>query len=310
MSLASNKSIIMKQLLFFCTLFALGLFGCAEPESTADAYGNFETEATNISAEVNGKLLHLQVDEGQKLKAGQSIGLIDTTSFHLQKEQLRARLQALRGKVQNVDAQIDVQQAQRTNLLREQERLQKLVADNAATPKQLDDLNGQLAVIEKQIAATKSQNSQMNSSILSEKAPIEAQIHILEDQIQRCYLTNPMDGIVLAQYARPHEMIGAGMPLYSIAPMQELILRAYASGPQLTEIQLGQQVTVRIDASAKEYKDYPGTITWISAEAEFTPKTIQTREERTNLVYAFKVKVPNDGSLKLGMPAEVIWSKK
>ncbi|MCB0642377.1 MAG: HlyD family efflux transporter periplasmic adaptor subunit [Phaeodactylibacter sp.] len=290
-------------------LFLLLLAGCRQETNLANAYGNFETESTKISSEANGKLLSFTVEEGQKLEKGATIGLVDTTHLHLQRQQLKATLQSFGQKLQNADAQIAVLKAQKDNLLREQDRLTKLVADKAATPQQLDDINGKIDVIDRQIAAAKSQNSQANTSISSGRDPVAAQIAVLDDQIRKCYLNNPVAGTVLAKYAREAEMVGMGSPLYSIASLNELNLRAYVSGTQLSEIAIGKQVTVRVDDGAEGFRDYPGTIAWIADEAEFTPKTIQTKEERTTLVYAIKVRVKNDGKLKIGMPGEVYWDQ-
>ena len=290
-------------------LLALGLLlaSCQQEPNSADAYGNFETESTRIASEANGKLIQFNVEEGQNLKAGELIALVDTTLLHLQRLQLKASIGTIGNKLQNADAQIAVLQSQKENLIREQKRLEKLIADNAATPQQLDDISGKIKVIDRQIAATKSQNQQVNTSINSEKSPVEAQIAVLDEQIRKCYIKNPITGTVLAKYARNAEMVGMGTPLYAIAPLDHLYLRAYVSGEQLSEIAIGQEVKVSVDDATTDLRDYTGTISWIANQAEFTPKTIQTKEERTTLVYAFKIKVKNDGTLKIGMPGEVRW---
>lgn len=300
----------MKSSSLFFLLLAVSLTACRENGDTADAYGNFEAQEVIVSAEGNGELLRFDVEEGQKLPAGQPIGLIDTTQLHLKRQQLRASIQALTGKTQEVQPQIDVLMEQKQNLKREEKRLQALVADNAATQKQLDDIQGQIEVVEKQIAAARSQNNELNQSILAEIAPLQAQIDVVNDQIRRCYINNPIDGTVLLKLAEPHEIAAMGKPLYTIARMDELELRAYISGAQLPHIKLGQEVEVLIDEDEEANRSLTGTISWISDKAEFTPKTIQTKEERVNLVYAFKVKVKNDGSLKIGMPGEVVLEKK
>ncbi len=300
----------MKAFSFFLLAAAFFLTACQDNGDTADAYGNFEAQEVIVSAEGNGELLRFDVEEGQKLPAGQPIGLIDTTQLHLKRQQLRASIQALTGKTQEVQPQIDVLMEQKQNLKREEKRLQALVADNAATQKQLDDIQGQIEVVEKQIAAARSQNNELNQSILAEIAPLQAQIDVVNDQIRRCYINNPIDGTVLLKLAEPHEIAAMGKPLYTIARMDELELRAYISGAQLPHIKLGQEVEVLIDEDEEANRSLTGTISWISDKAEFTPKTIQTKEERVNLVYAFKVKVKNDGSLKIGMPGEVVLEKK
>lgn len=300
----------MKSSSLFFLLLAVSLTACRENGDTADAYGNFEAQEVIVSAEGNGQLLHFAPEEGQQLQAGQLAGLIDTTQLHLKRLQLQASIQAVTGKTQEVQPQINVLLEQKQNLLREEKRLQALVADNAATPKQLDDVQGQIEVVDKQIAATLSQNKNLNRGILAEISPLQAQISVVEDQIRRCYIINPIDGTVLLKLAEPYEMAAVGKPLYTIANMDELNLRAYISGAQLPDIKLGQEVEVLIDVDEENNRSLPGTINWISDKAEFTPKTIQTKEERVNLVYAFKVKVKNDGSLKIGMPGEVVLGKK
>ncbi|WP_282784110.1 HlyD family secretion protein [Phaeodactylibacter xiamenensis] len=288
-------------------LALLPLAACQDNEATSDAYGKFEAREVIISAEASGKLIQFDVEEGQQLKAGELVGLIDTTLLHLQREQLRAKIRAVTGKTQDAEPQVRVLQERRQNLLREERRLKALIADKAAPAKQLDDLQGQLEVIDKEIDAIRAQSQTANRGILSEIAPIEAQIEVVEEQIRRSYIYNPVSGTVLLQLAEPYEMTAAGKPLYTIAPLEELELRAYVSGAQLPELKLGQEVTVLVDQDAESNRSLSGTISWIADEAEFTPKTVQTKEERVNLVYAFKVKVKNDGRLKMGMPGEVVF---
>jgi HlyD family secretion protein len=288
-------------------LALLPLAACQNNEATSDAYGKFEAREVIVSAEADGKLIQFDVEEGQQLKAGELVGLIDTTLLHLQREQLRAKIRAVTGKTQDAEPQVRVLQERKQNLLREERRLKALIADKAAPAKQLDDLQGQLEVIDKEIDAIRAQSQTANRGILSEIAPIEAQIEVVEEQIRRSYIYNPVSGTVLLQLAEPYEMTAAGKPLYTIAPLEELELRAYVSGAQLPELKLGQEVTVLVDQDAESNRSLPGTISWIADEAEFTPKTVQTKEERVNLVYAFKVKVKNDGRLKMGMPGEVVF---
>jgi HlyD family secretion protein len=288
-------------------LALLPLAACQENENQSDAYGKFEAREIIVSAEANGKLVSFQVEEGQALEAGTLVGLVDTTLLHLQREQLKAKIRAITGKTQDAEPQVRVLKERKQNLLREERRLQALIADKAAPAKQLDDLQGQIEVVEKEIAAIRSQNQTVNRGILAEIAPIEAQIEVVEEQIRRSYLYNPVSGTVLLQLAEPHEMTAAGKPLYTIAPLEELELRAYVSGAQLPGLKLGQEVTVLVDQDAESNRSLKGTVSWIADEAEFTPKTVQTKEERVNLVYAFKVKVKNDGRLKMGMPGEVVF---
>ena len=200
----------MKASSLLLLLAALLLSSCQENGDIADAYGNFEAREVIVSAEGSGQLLRFSVEEGQELQAGQLIGLIDTTPLHLKRRQLRASIQAVGGKTQEVQPQVDVLQEQKQNLLREEKRLKALVADNAATPKQLDDIQGQIEVVDKQIAATLSQNKNLNQGILAEIAPLQAQIEVVEDQIRKCYVVNPIDGAVLLKLAEPYEMAAMG----------------------------------------------------------------------------------------------------
>jgi HlyD family secretion protein len=191
------------------------------------------------------------------------------------------------------------------NLEREKNRVEKLLADDAATPKQLDDLSGQLDVLEQQIKTAREQARLANKALMSEKDPLGAQRRVLDDQIRKCYVYNPEPGTVLTKYAELHEVVRFGSPLYKLANLDYLTLRAYISGDQLGSLKIGQEVSVLVDAPGGEKRSLKGNISWVADEAEFTPKTIQTREERISLVYAVKVRVPNDGSLKIGMPGEL-----
>ncbi len=290
------------------TAILLLAYSCQPEAQQADAYGNFEARETTVAAEQPGRLLFLNAKEGETLKAGELIGLTDTSALHLQRQQLKARIQAVRGKTRDAEPQVSVLLEKKDHALREVRRVQALLAANAATTKQLDDLEAQIKLIDREVGALRAQNQTANQGILSEIAPLEAQLDIIDDQIRRCYLYNPVDGTVLLQLAEPFEFAPAGRPLYTIAYLGELELRAYLSGEQLAEASLGQKVKVGVDGGGDSLIYFDGQISWIAAEAEFTPKTVQTREERINLVYAFKVKVPNDGRLKAGMPGEVYWA--
>lgn len=285
-------------------LFALS--ACTENESLSDAYGNFEATSTTVSAQASGQLLFIDVAEGEVIPAGKLIGLVDTTQMHLQRLQLEAQLRTFGKQVRTAAPDIAVYEDQKRNLIRERDRTKRLVEAKAATSRQLDELNGQIEVINRQIAAVQSKTNEVNRGLLSGKDPIRAQIEVIDNQIAKAYIYNPIRGTVMTKLAENSEIVGMGSPLYRIADMDTLILRAYSGSVQLQRASLGQQVDVLIDAGADAYDQLSGTITWISDRAEFTPKTIQTKEERTNLVYAIKVAVPNPkGRLKLGMPAEV-----
>ncbi len=288
------------------SFFAMLILGsCTNDEKRADAYGNFESTSTIVSAEANGKLLFFPVEEGQNLKAGALIAIVDTTALVLQKQQLLSRIKTIRAKTQDPGPQIDIFKEQKATLLYEQDRVKKLLADNAATPKQLDDIKAQVAIVDKQIDAAQRQAKLANTGILSEIDPVLAQIEVLEEQIRKCYVYNPVDGTVLTKLAEPSEIVAFGKPLYRIANLETLTLRAFVSGNQLSSVKLGQEVEVLTDGPAETMNSQKGTVSWVADNAEFTPKSIQTKEERVNLVYAIKVKVKNDGSLKIGMPGEV-----
>ncbi len=298
----------MKIHILTLSLTAISLFAaCGQQEETADAYGNFEADEVRVSAQQAGPILRLALEEGQTLQKNAEVGLIDTTALSLQRQQLISAMQALHAKLRDPSPEIEVLKKQKSVLLKERKRLEKLIEGKAATTKQLDDLDGQLAVIEQKIQAARANAQQVNRGILAEEAPLRAKLASLEDQIKRCHILNPTKGRVLSKTAEAGELAAPGKTLYVLAPMDTLILRAYVSATQLPEIKENMKVTVSIDAPDGGYYDYPGRITWISSEAEFTPKIVQTKEERVNLVYAIKIAVPNDGKLKLGMPAEVNW---
>lgn len=296
---------------FFIINILVLLFSCKKEATRSDAFGNFEAVETIVSAEANGKLLFLKANEGEPLKAGELVALVDTTLLHLQKQQLLASLGTIGKKQQDPNPQIAVLEEQKRNLIRERDRVKRLLADKAATPKQLDDMNGQIEVVDAQIKAARRTAGTANTGILGEKDPVLAQIKVLGEQIRRCYIYNPLDGVVLTKIAEASEVVGFGSPLYKIAALDTLELRAYISGDQLPSLKIGQTVSVLIDQSGGGVRTLPGMVSWISSKSEFTPKTIQTKEERVNLVYAFKVKVANgDGALKIGMPGEVRFSSQ
>lgn len=290
-------------------LAALGfLAACRPEEKSADAYGNFEVDAVTVGAQANGALVFFDVAEGENLAGGQWIGLVDTTTLYLQKLQLLATRRALGQKTQDPQPQIEVLKEQKRALEREKARFEALVADKAATPKQLDDLKSQLDVVNQQIEAARSQANRANKGILSESDPLDAQIKVVEEQIRKCYVYNPVGGTVLTKIAEPGEVVGFGSPLYRIAKLDTLMLRAYVSGDQLGQLKIGQKLAVKVDEGKEQMRSLTGRLAWIAQQSEFTPKTIQTREERVNLVYAVKIAVANDGSLKVGMPGEVYFN--
>ncbi len=293
---------------------------CNTDNNKADATGTFEADEVIVSSEVAGKIISLDIEEGQGIPRNKVVGSIDAENLVLQKEQVEASIRALREKTSDVNPQVillqdqlKVQQSQLSNFIHERKRIENLLKQDAATGKQLDDINSQIIVLQRQMSVTRQQInvqqsnvSTQNRSVLSEGEPLSKRAEQINDQIERAKITNPVNGTVLTKYAEAGEITSPGKALYKIADLSTITLRAYISGSQLSEVKLGQKVVVRVDKGADDYKDYPGTLTWISDKAEFTPKTIQTKDERANLVYAAKVKVKNDGFLKIGMYGEVL----
>lgn len=290
------KHIHLIILLFLVTT----IFSCNSNGDKADGYGNFEATETTISAEANGKLLTFNIDEGDILDKNQLVGVIDTIQLSLKRDQLLATKNTIFSKSRNVLSQREVLKKQLGVAINDQNRIENLVRANAATTKQLDDINGQIDILKQQMQSVETQNA----PIVNEVKNIEVQIQQIEDQIIKSIIRNPIKGTVLVKYAEPNEITVFGKPLYKIADLDEMILRVYISETQLATIKVGQNVTVKIDAG-EQLKSYNGKVSWISDKAEFTPKIIQTKEERVNLVYAVKILVKNDGSLKIGMPAEM-----
>ncbi len=284
-------------------LIAASLTSCDATNGRADGYGNFEATEVTISAEHNGKLLQFDVNEGDLLPNGKHIGTIDTIALHLKREQLKISKIVVGSKSKGVLSQINVLQAKLKTVNTNRIRIENLIKDNAGTQKQLDDITGEIEVIQQQIRSVEIQNAPVVNEIRS----LDVQIQQIEDQISKCKITNPINGTVLSKYAEPYEITAFGKPLYKIADIRVLELRVYISEIQLTNVKIGQEVMVKIDDS-DGMKSFIGKVNWIASEAEFTPKIIQTKEERVALVYAVKIAVENDGSLKIGMPAEM-WLK-
>ena len=283
-------------------LIAVLLVACNTDKGGADAYGNFEAVETLVSAKGAGELLRFDVEEGMTLNTGEQVGVIDTTLLSFQAKEIAANREAIASQNRNVAAQIAVQDARMADLLREQQRLKNMFADHAATRKQLDDMASQVAVLKKQTAAIETQHPGISAQIRALDAK-EAQVR---KQIEDLHIVNPIHGTVLAKLAEAHELAAPGKALYRIADMDTLELRAYISGAKLVDVKVGAAVEVGIDDGSKGVVRLPGRVSWVSSETEFTPKTIQTREERVDMVYAFKVRVPNaNGALKSGMPGEV-----
>lgn len=306
-------------LLSFGCFLALAFSSCHGGKNQFDAQGTFEATEVMVSPEISGHLISFTVHEGDGLKTGQEVGKIDDSNLSLQKEQVQASVDALKMKtgsevpqVQLLTDQLAVQSTQLNNLQKELARTEKLIKNDAATEKQADDIRYQIEALQKQMQVTRQQIevhrsavALQNRTILSETDPLRKREDQIADLIEKSRIVNPVGGTVLATFAEAGEMVAAGKPVYKIADLSELNLRAYITGEQLSSVKLGQRVKVFSDKGKDEYNEYDGTVSWISSKAEFTPKTIQTKEERAGLVYAIKVKVKNDGFLKIGMYGEI-----
>lgn len=290
-------------------LSGLILSSCGNKENSADAFGNFEADEVIVSAQGNGELLSYHVVEGKNYQTGDNLGWIDTVMLSLQKAQVEAQIAALGTQVVSVHEQIAVYKAQKEKLLVDKARLEKLFANEAATQKQLDDVNSALDVNEKQLVALKRKINDSNHAVMAQYEPLSRQIDIINEQIKKSEIIAPIDGVVLNKYAEYGELMAVGKPVCKMANVAQIQLKAYISGDQLAEIKMGQKVTVQSDNGKGGLNQTEGEVTWISDKAEFTPKIIQTRDERVALVYAVKVLVNNaEGQFKIGMPGELVFS--
>ncbi len=300
-----NMKTIFNKANLSVALITLILLGCGNGNGKYDATGTFESEEVIVSSEAMGKLVRFDVEEGAQLKQNQIVGVIDTLQLYLKKKQLEASVKAVLSKQPDVATQLAALQEQIKTAEIEKKRVENLVKSNAATTKQLDDVNAQLEVLNKQYNATKSSLTITKQGLQSETFPLQIQIEQINDQLSKSRIINPVDGVVLTRYTKQNEVTATGKALYKIADLSEMTLRAYVNGDQLGQIKLGQKVKVFVDKGESEQKEMSGEIYWVSSKAEFTPKTIQTKDERANLVYAIKVRVKNDGYLKIGMYGEV-----
>ncbi len=285
-------------------LFALAFIvfaSCNSGDGKSDAYGNFETDETIVSSEMAGKLIQFETELGQNIEMGEILGIVDTSQLVLQVQKIHAQKNAVQSNKVNINAQVDVLKEQLKNAQITQKRVKSMFADKAATQQQLDDVDGKVSVIEKQLKSIKTQFVLINEEL----NVFDAQLEIVKDQLNRCQIESPIAGIVLEKYVEIGELVAPGKAIVKLADISELDLRIYVSGSQLPHVKIGQQVEVLVDQSESENQSLTGIISWISPEAEFTPKIIQTKEERVKLVYAVKVRVKNDGRLKIGMPGEV-----
>ncbi|MBF0649732.1 HlyD family efflux transporter periplasmic adaptor subunit [Dysgonomonas sp. GY75] len=293
----------IKNILYFS--FVILLSACGRGNGDYDASGVFETTEVIVSAEANGKIMQFDITEGHLLDAGREIGYIDTVQLYLKKMQLLANMKSVKTRYTDVPRQIAATKQQIATQRNELKRFENLVKSNAANQKQVDDINAQILVLERQLAAQTETLENSNRGVSEESTGLDIQIAQLNDQLQKSIITSPIKGTVLSKYAEQGELATQGRVLFKIADMDNMFLRAYITSGQLTEVKIGQQVRVFADFGEKDMKEYAGTITWISDKSEFTPKTIQTRDERANLVYAVKIAVKNDGYLKKGMYGEL-----
>lgn len=292
----------MKNQLLIIILFAISV-SCRNNNGEADAYGNFEAAEIIISAETSGRIIDFEPVEGTLVETGDLIALVDTTILHLQRSEIDAGIKSVRTRISSTNAQNEILNQQIENLNINIQRIGNMLRDEAATQKQYDDLTGQVAVLQKQIAA----NNTQKESVLAEMAVMESKKNTVSEHIRRSSVKSPIKGTIIEKYAEAGEITAAGKPLIKVADLSEIILKVYISGAQMGNIKTGQKCNIRIDDGEKGYKEFEGIVRFIAEKAEFTPKIIQTKEERVTLVYAVEIGVANDGSLKSGMPGEVIF---
>ena len=274
-------------------------------EAKFDAQGTFEATEVIISSEAAGRILSFDIEEGMAIERGEPLAVIDSVQLHLQRSQLEAQLSALLNSRPDVQTQVASLREQIATLKVEQRRIENMLRDGAATEKQKDDIDSQIRILESQLSATLSTLNTNTSTINSNAEAIRVQIAALDDRIAKCRVLSPISGTLLVKYSHQGELATMGKPLVKIADLNKIYLRAYFTSDQLSNIKLGDKVTVTADFGGDERYDYEGRIAWISAESEFTPKTIQTADTRANLVYAVKIAVENDGRLKIGLAGEV-----
>lgn len=278
---------------------------CGNKNGDYDASGIFETTEVIVSSEANGKILQLNLEEGQVVNPDVTLGYIDTTQLYLKKMQLLASNLAVRSKQTDVPRQIAAIQQQIITQRKEQKRFENLVKSNAANQKQLDDINAQILYLEKQLSAQTEVLTNSNKGVSQESSSMQIQVAQLEDQMAKSIIKSPIKGTILSKYAEVGELAVQGKAIFKVGDIENMILRTYITANQLTQLKVGQTVRVFSDLGEADRKEYSGTVEWISDKAEFTPKTIQTRDERANLVYAVKVAVKNDGYIKRGMYGEI-----
>ena len=286
-------------------IILLAAVSCGKKRGNQDASGSFEATEVLVSPQVAGQIMKLNVEKGQSLKANEEVGYIDTVQLYLKKQQLLANMKAVDSRSYNISLQIASLKQQIEKQQTELARFKNLLKSNAATQKQVDDIQSSIDVLQRQLAAQTESLQNNNKSLSAESLGIQAQVEQIDDMIRKSFITSPIEGIVLEKYAERGEMAGQGRVLFKIADMDRIFLRAFITADQLNQLKLNQEVSVFADFGKSEMRKYPGTIVWISDKAEFTPRTVLTKDERANLVYAIRVSVKNDGFLKIGMYGEL-----
>lgn len=303
------KRLLTKSLyigIIFIMAISLLFTGCRRKNKSADAYGVFEATEIVISSEANGRLLEFNVEDGQVCHKGDILGYIDSAQICLQIQQLESAIRATLASRPDIPSQLNTLQAQLQTLEREKDRVTTLVEANAATTKQLDDVNAQISIVKGQIAATKSQLNTQSAAILENVEAQRFQVMQLQNALEKCTIKAPIDGTILKKYIQPNELAFQGKPIFKIADVTNMSIKVYVTEDMLSSIQLGQKAEIHIDTRDKKNdKVMEGTVRWISDKAEFTPKMIQTKKERANMVYAVRISFRNDGSAKIGMPGDV-----
>jgi HlyD family secretion protein len=305
-----NKQLMKSIAFLFSVSGVLLFFSCGGEQGSYDAMGSFEATELIVSSEAAGKIMQLDVEEGQQLEAGQTVGYVDSMQLYLQKMSLLATTEGVRVQRPDIKVQIAALEAQLAGARREYQRVQRLLQANAATTKQLDELETQISVLQHQLEAQQSLLNKSSANITAQSSAMEIQVAQLEDRIQKCRIMSPITGTVINKYAEAGELANTGTPLFKLADLNQMYLRAYVTNNQLAGLKLNSEVDVLADAGKGKMKPYKGTVCWISDQAEFTPKTVQTKDERANLVYAIKIAVQNDGYLRIGMYGEVRFRDK
>ena len=286
---------------FMIGVSAYLLASCSSGVARYDATGTFEATEVIVSSEASGKLMVFEVEEGMRLKAGQEVGIIDTVQLYLKKLQLEANVKSVEGQRPDILKQVAATREQIVQARRERDRIANLLRVDAANRKQLDDAESLLEVLNRQLEAQNSTLQNSDRSLTWQSSSVGIQVAQVEDLLRKCHVCSPITGTVLAKYMEAGELAAQGSPLFKVADMEQIYLRAYITSEQLSQVRLGQEVEVYADYGGDNRKTYPGIVTWISENSEFTPKTILTKDERANLVYAVKIAVRNDGMLKIGM---------